>query len=272
MKQLNKTIRLAAVAMTLLLTQTASATPSNITDTYIGGEDHGYGDVIGSHKNFDISSMDVERVDNLLSVSINTGFAGKGDDGLYDGTNQVNLTKGKGIGYGDLFLSSSWTPYGSAPYLDDNNHSGTVWRYGFSLDDRWMNESQIGAGTLYRLNSADNDADTLLSQDFLTNGHFRTGQEIAVDTVDGDVTVVYGNNHWNISSGQVNFLIDLAGTSLANSNTIALHWGMSCGNDVIEGQYQNAYTVPEPTIISLLLAGIAGIWFTKRRHKHISFK
>ena len=51
--------------------------------------------------------MDVERIGNMLSVTINTNFAGRGDDGLFDGTSQSNLTGGLGIGYGDLFLSNS---------------------------------------------------------------------------------------------------------------------------------------------------------------------
>lgn len=259
MKRFNKTTGLIVAAISLTVAQSSFATPTNVSDNYVGGDDHGYGDVIGSTSNFDISSMDIERIGNTLSISINTGFAGKADNHLFDG-----LTNNKGIGYGDLFLSSSWTPFGSAPYSNDDNTNGTVWTYGFSLDDRWMSESSnggVGTGTLYSLNSGNNDADTLLSEDFLTGGTFRNGQEIAVDTVNGDVTAIAGNSSWNITAGKVNFLIDLTGTSLANNSSIAAHWGMTCGNDTIEGEY----SVPEPAILGLLTLGLIGIAASKRK-------
>jgi hypothetical protein len=45
-----------------------------------------------------------------------------------------------------------------------------------------MDEALInGAGTLYKLKSGNNDADALLSDDFMTGPTFRNGQEIAVD-------------------------------------------------------------------------------------------
>ena len=49
----------------------------------------------------------------------------------------------------------------------------------------------------------------------------------------------------------MNFLIDLTGTDLLLSDEIALHWGFTCANDVIEG----AYSVPEPGIMNLLGIG-----------------
>ena len=260
--QLLKSTQIAGIAITLSFAQSAQATPTNIIDTYIGGNDHNYGDVIGSTANFDISCMDVEITGNILSISINTGFAGKADNHLFD-----SVTSGNGIGYGDLFLSSSWSPFGSAPYLDDDSSTGTVWEYGFSLDNRWMNEALAGSGTLYSLNSGDNDADALLSQDFLTGATFRDGQEIAVDTLNGDITAIAGSSSWNITEGKVNFLIDLTGTALASSDSIAMHWGMSCGNDTIEGQLLQTQTVPEPAIISLLIAGLASIGLGRRKRK-----
>ena len=200
----------------------------------------------------------------MLSVSINTGFAGKGNNHMFD-----SLTNNQGIGYGDIFLSSSWIPFGTAPYANDDNTHGTVWTYGFSLNDRWMDETLnggAGTGTLYSLNSDNNNADALLSQDFLSGGTFRNGQEIAVDTANGNVTAIAGNSSWSISAGKVNFLIDLTGTSLLNSSSVAMHWGMTCGNDTIEGQLLGTpRRLPEPAVISLLLAGLAGIGLARRK-------
>ena len=206
---------------------------------------------------------------DTLKVSINTNFAGKGDDGYFDGTSGLgtDLTRGLGIGYGDLFLSGAWNPdpdgTGTAPeYKTDNHSNGTIWTYGFSLGDRWMNEADAGAGTLYSLDSGNNNADALLTEDFLTGGTFRNGQEVAVDTVNGDVDAVAGNtSSWDITAGSINFYIDLAGTDLLYSDTFALHWGMTCGNDTIEGEY----SVPEPAILGLLAIGLIGIGVSKRR-------
>lgn len=246
----------------LSFTQSAVAIPVNIVDGYIGGNDHHRGDVIGHHSTFNISSMDVDIVGNTLSVSINTGFAGKGDNHLFDG-----YTNNKGIGYGDLFLSSSWNPYGGSAYINDNNSNGTTWEYAFSLDDRWMHESLPGTGTLYKLNSGNNNADALLSDDYLTGATYRNGQEVAVDKVNGDVTAIAGNSSWNITPGKVNFSIDLTGTLLAGSDTIAMHWGMTCANDTIEGKLVR--NVPEPGTFTLLMAGFAGMGFLRRKTKKI---
>lgn len=250
----------ALFASTLLTYSIAHAVPSTINDDYWGGNDNGWGDVIGKKSLFDIHSMTVEKLGSTLSVKINTNFAGRGNDHLFD-----SLTNGQGIGYGDLFLSTQWTPFGAAPYADDDHATGTKWQYGFSLDNRWMDEALAGTGKLYSLNSGNNNADTLLSDDFLTGGTFRNGQEIAVDTASNGVAAVAGNSSsWDITAGQVNFLIDLTGTDLLFADEIALHWGMTCGNDTIEG----AYSVPEPTIAALLATGLLGLGIagkTRRR-------
>ncbi len=247
-KPLKRSFAISAAILALSIAQSVQATPTNISDDYIGGDDHGWGDVIGNTAYFDTHSMDVELVGNILSVSINSNFAGRGDDGLFS-----SLTSGNGIGYGDLFLSNAWNPYGSAPYMDDNSANGTDWSLAFSLDDRWTDG---GTGSLYSL-TGDN-SDILLSEDFLTAGTFRNGQEIAVDTT-GKTALNSAN--WDITAGSINFLIDLTGTALEGSDTIALHWGMTCGNDTIEGEY----SVPEPAMLGLLALGLIGIGFSQRK-------
>ncbi len=257
---MNKTVLSRSVSLLMLtLSQAAIAIPTTIMDTYIGGDDHGYGDVISGDGDatFGIESMDIEMTGNMLSVSIQTSFAGRGDDGLFS----RYTDGGKGIGYGDLFLSDSWTPSGAAPYLNDDNTNGTVWTYGFTLKDRWMSENSKGSGALVKLNSGNNNADALLSDDLMTGATYRNGQEVAVDLQNGDISFI-NNGSWDIASGRINFLIDLTGTTLASSKTIALHWGMTCGNDVIEGEYTR--DVPTPGILSLLLAGLAGLALTRR--------
>ncbi len=252
-----------AIALLSAITPAAHALPTLISDSYIGADDHGYGDVIGNTANFQINNMTAEIIGSNLSVTISTTFAGKGDNGLFAGS----TFDGKGIGYGDLFLSSSWNPFGSAPYSGDDASNGTVWSYGFSLDDRYMNEAMSGSGTLYSLNSGDN-SDLLLSEDFLSSNTFRDGQEVAVDTVNGDVTAIATSvNSWSIDAGlgTVSFLIDLSNTNLLSSDEIALRWEMTCANDAIEGSFDNV-TAAEPGMLALLSIGTLSLVGLRRRN------
>lgn len=250
---------LNVLVLTLGMIQPVSAIP--IADNYIGADGHGHGDVIGDTGNFQIFGMDVSLSGTTLSVSINTAFAGKGDDLLFDWATNTPSGGGKGIGYGDLFLSSAWTPYpsiGAPSYELDDASNGTTWSYGFALDDRWMNEGSAGTGELYAL-SGDN-SDILLSDDFLNGATFRNGQEVAVDTA-GKNSV--GSGNWNIDTTNqlVNFQIDLLNTNLLAGPEIALHWGFTCANDVIEGAIDvskpDESSVPEPSVLSLL--GFGGL-------------
>ena len=267
----NKLCLAVAIAGTCY-SQQASATLIN--DDYVGAKYYStWGDRIGN-STFEVHNMDVTLTGNLLTVQINTNYAGHA--GLY------------GTGYGDLFLSSAWTPNGdSAPgYRTDDNTNGTNWTYGLSLDgdlynsDNTVNKSGSarynssnvnGIASLYELNSTSNDDNVFLSDD-LTSGTFRTGQEVVVDrsaknTNGNAYTVDTGiDGNWMISSvdtdDYIRFVIDLSGTDLANNNNIALHWGMTCGNDTIEGQY----SVPEPAILGLLTIGLIGIGISKRKN------
>ncbi|RME35722.1 MAG: hypothetical protein D6786_01080, partial [Gammaproteobacteria bacterium] len=104
-----------------------------LPDRYWGGNDHGWGDVIGDPGKFDTHGANVSRSGTWLSVEVFTNFAGLADDGLYS----AYTYSGKGIGYGDLFLNDLWTPHGSEPWLSDDHSNGTAWKYVFVLDDRW---------------------------------------------------------------------------------------------------------------------------------------
>jgi hypothetical protein len=245
-------IQIIKAACLLAVVVALPAQATTLADNYVGANDHGWGDVIGSTSNFDINSMDVSVSGSILTVSINTNFAGKGDDGIF-----TSLSGGMGIGYGDLFLSSTWAPVGSQPYTTDQASNGTVWSYGFALDNRWMNESLAGTGTLYSLNSGSNATDTLYSEDFLSGGTFRDGQEVAVDTVNGNVTAI-NNGSWSINTGTntVNFTLDLTGTGLLAGSDIAVRWGITCANDVIEGSVS---TVPVPAAVWLFASGLLGL-------------
>jgi hypothetical protein len=263
-----------AVFATMLSQQAIALPTATISDDYIGSDSHGHGDVIGSVNNFQINHMDVTLTGTMLSISVNTTFAGKGDNGLFAPyTTGTTAGEGKGIGYGDIFLSSSWSPVGTAPYYgDDAGAAGTtLWTYGFSLDNRWWDgvDASGGTGTLYALTGATNNDNALLSEDFVSGATFRNGQEVAVDTsaTDGTgspVAVTAGSGTWSILSDSVVFNIDLAGTTLLSGSEIALHWGFTCANDVIEG----AYSVAEPGMLLLLATGLIGFGATATKRKN----
>jgi len=259
-KVFTKSSILSALALSIS-SVSFSASATTILDGYVGANDNGHGDVIGDTALFDTHGMTISRSGNSLLISIDSNFAGKGDDGLFG-----NLTNGNGIGYGDVFLSATWDPEGSAPYAGDDNSNGTVWSYGFNLFDRYMseNDQSNGHGTLYSLNSGNNDADILMSDDFLTSGIFRNGQEVAVDTVNGNVTAL-NQGLWNIDTANnlINFEIDISNTSLLASSAIAVHWGPTCANDVIEG----VSPVPVPAAVWLFVSGMAGLFGLSVRRK-----
>lgn len=251
------------IAVTTLATALASAsvTAGVITDTYIGADDHNWGDVIGDVGKFDIISASVDRVGSSLVVVIETNFAGLGDNQLFTSLTNTSASTlngdNMGLGYGDLFLGTAWTPDGSAPYLTDDYSTGTQWEYVFTLDNRWAQDG--GNGNLYALGAA--DPAVLLSNDFLSGGTFRDGQEVAVDT--GLLDPALSDGAWVVDAvnNLLTFTIDVSGTALETAENVALHWNMTCGNDTIEG----FASVPEPHLGLLTLVGLLGVGAVRRK-------
>jgi hypothetical protein len=132
----------------------------------------------------------------------------KQGNGLGSFAAYTNTTYGqsKGIGFGDLFLSSTgWNPAGTAPYTTDDHSNGTVWDYAISLDDRWNGTSTTAS--LYKLNATAGNPDALLSEDFLSGAIYRNGQEVAVNTATA-TKVVKDVAAVSTANGQVKFLLD----------------------------------------------------------------
>jgi hypothetical protein len=242
------------VAVLGLMAVFSSASATTLGDTYQGSNGHGYDDVIsgsGVHT-YDIDGMDASLSGNQLTVTIHTNFAGNA------GVESQWTRNNTGIGYGDLFLSTGWTPYGSSPYSADDAANGNHWTYAFSLDNPLDNSG--GIGTVYALgagNSSNHNPDALLSDYFIdcSGCVFRNGQEVAVDK--NLATATSNTGTWTVGDGFVSFSFDTAGLDLDPSN-FGFHWTMYCGNDVIEGLGQ-ATAVPEPAPVGLFLLGLGVI-------------
>ena len=251
---------LAPVAALGLMAAASSASAYMVNDNYWGANGHNYGDVIGDAPDFDIKGVDASLSGTMLTISVYTNFAGKAG---IDSWAEPN-----GLGYGDLFLSTGWTPNGTPAdhYTNDNAATGNHWTYAFSLDNRWSNTG--GSGSIYALGSGtstNHNPDTLLSQDFLTctSCIYRNGQEVAAKTAGKSAL---GSGTWSVipgtssSQGYLSFTFDIAGLNLDPSN-LGFHWDMSCGNDTIEGKV----SVPEPGTVALLGLGLIGLGFVRRR-------
>ena len=253
-------IKPAFAALALLAASGAHA--GLIDDTgsnaYWGGDAHGYGDVIGDSTYY-IHGASIERVGNVLTIGIATNFAGHAGA-------EPTMAPG-GIGYGDLFLAETWTPFGSdANHASDNASNGTQWSYGFSLDNRYSNTG--GGFKLYQLNGATNGANIKGAESFMSCGlgsacYYRNGQATAVNTSSSTVMDTGLAGTWTVTQNKgLEFQIALSSTDLLNYSSFAMHWGETCQNDVIEGQVN---VVPTPGVLPLMALGLAALGAARRR-------
>jgi hypothetical protein len=262
-----KAIKLAVSAAIILgASQGWAATITDSgTTAYYGYDNAGAADVIGG-STYDISQATIARAGNVLTITINTSFAGKAGISPTWGKDALTGKTGKGIGYGDVFLSDTWNAAGTSTnhYATDDATKGTVWDYGFALDNRWSNTG--GNFKLYALNGATNASNILNSNSYIncTNCNYRENEETAVNTKSTTVKDTGLAGKWTVASNALTFTINLSGSELLDYSSFAMHWGETCQNDVLEGLAKGIH-VPLPGTASLLFLGLGALGLARRR-------
>jgi hypothetical protein len=272
----------------------ASAAPFNLPDNYYGGlntynnNPPTTGDVIGD-STFYITSADVSRAGDTLSIVINTNFAGAPGTSPADGT-----------GYGSLFLSpGTWTPSGTSPYPTDK-YTANEWQYAVTIPQNPGSGSigttssglyAIGGGATANLYPAN----TSVVQSYTTangtvvmsnvNGdpvtypgtaqpgyYFREGQ--AVRYTPGNGPIASTSATWAVNALLNTITFTIVDPTNIFGNSFALAWAMTCANDVIQGQVtlspghgESFSPTPLPAAFPLFAGGLGMIALLSRKRK-----
>jgi hypothetical protein len=238
-RKLSRPMTMAAIMLAGwagMVTADAQSAPIVILDTYIGGTPtHSYytgQDIIGSAELFDISRMEVSFLPaETMTIDIYSRY--------------LNNIGAYWTQLGDLFLST-----------DGYQGEGEQWEYALKLDNH-LPTTTSGTISLYGVQTAN------IVMSSAPSGYiYRKGQEVQYGPA-GQTSLATGS--WTLNNIGGTDTDDYLRFTLAydfgNVSTYGLHWGMTCGNDVIEG----AAPVPEPSAMLLFGVGMIGLGGVLRR-------
>jgi hypothetical protein len=101
------------------------------------------------------------------------------------------------------------------------------------------------------------------------NAGYDRNPELVTNNYTGQ-TNLDSNAKWHVNTvnDYISFSFNIGGLGLTDPSQLAFRWAMTCANDVISGVAYapgNNGQVPEPAAITLLLSGLFGLGFIRRR-------
>jgi len=195
--------------------------------------------------------MEIKDVNGKLTFDIYTNYA----NNIWPNGKAKNGTTAAA---GDLFLSTTgWSLVGPAPYYSDDyfDFMNGGWNYAVVLGSHGVNSvyditsGEIVISNIARLGTG------------IPGDYFKGNQEVLFKPYAG--VGAEDSGIWTVKPGVISIDINDALFAYAfSSGKLVFHWTMTCANDVIEGQVPS---VPEPSTMLLLGAGLLGLGFLRRR-------